>query len=139
VGIEYVVTASHREGMHFETEIGAHTVQLDYPLAPGADGAGPRPLEMLLASLACCAGGTLVFLFRRSGQSFESLRVTARGRRRTEHPMAFTEIRLEFALRGELSLAAAEAAVREAEERFCPVWAMLRPATPIEATVRIDA
>ena len=135
---EFVVTAVHREGMHFETEIGAHTVQLDYPLAADAAGAGPRPLEMLLASLAGCAGGTLVFLFRRSGQAFESLRVTARGRRRMEHPMGFTDIRLEFELRGKLSLESVEAAVRAAEERFCPVWAMLRPTTPIEATVRLE-
>jgi len=79
-----------------------------------------------------------VFLFRRAGQAFESLRVTARGRRRSEHPTVFTDIRLEFAVRGSLTLAAAEAAVKEAEERFCPVWAMLRFATSIEASVRVE-
>ena len=136
---EYVVTAVHREGMHFEANIGTHAVQLDYPLAAGTAGAGPRPLEMLLASLASCAGGTLVFLLRRSGQAFETLRITATGSRKTEHPTVFSRIRLEFDVRGALSLETVEAAVREAEERFCPVWAMLRPTTPIETTVRLDA
>ncbi len=135
---EYVVTAVHREGMHFEASVGAHTVQLDYPLAADASGAGPRPMEMLLASLACCAGGTLVFVFKRSGQAFDGIRVTARGSRRSEHPTVFTRIQLEFIVRGKLSLDSAEAAVRAAEERFCPVWVMLRPATPIEAVVRVE-
>ena len=136
--IQYVVSAVHREGMHFEAGVGPHAVHLDYPLAPDAAGAGPRPLEMLLASLASCAGGTLVFLFRRTGQSFESLRVTARGTRRPEHPTVFTRIQLEFAVRGNMTLAAAQAAVKEAEERYCPVWAMLRPTTPIDAAIRIE-
>lgn len=137
--IQYVVSAVHREGMHFEAGVGPHAVHLDYPLAPDAAGAGPRPLEMLLASLASCAGGTIVFLLRRSGRKLDALRVTARGRRKAEHPTVFTDIQLEFAVRGDLPLEALKTAVSEAEERYCPVWAMLRPTTPIEATVRIEA
>ncbi|MCK7469559.1 MAG: OsmC family protein [Desulfomicrobium escambiense] len=63
-------------------------------------GEGPKPMEMLLASLASCAGGSVVALLRRGGHQFEALTVTARGQRRSEHPTIFTEIALEFAFRG---------------------------------------
>ena len=98
--MEYTVRAVHQEGLRFVATAGAHIVTMDYPLDAAEAGAGPRPLEMLLASLASCAGGALIALLRRGRQSFDGLEVSARGQRRTEHPTVFTEIALEFVVRG---------------------------------------
>ena len=100
MAVECVVRAVHRGGMHFTGVVGDHTFEMDYPLDPGAAGEGPKPMEMLLASLAACAGGSVVALLRRGGHQFDGLTVTARGQRRSEHPTIFTEIALEFAFRG---------------------------------------
>ena len=112
---------------------------MDYPLVPQDQLAGPKPMEMLLASLASCAGGSVTALMRRSGQVVEGLRVTARGQRRTEHPTVFTEIALEFVFTGNLDSATVEEVLARAESRICPVWAMLKPATPIRSSFRIMA
>ncbi len=135
---EYVVQAVHQQGMHFVATIGERSVSLDYPLAPGDPGAGLRPMEMLLASLAACAGGTVAALLRRAGQSPDSLTVTARGLRRTEHPTVFTEIGLEFAVTGNVAATTMAAILEQAEARVCPVWAMLKASTPITASFSID-
>ena len=135
---EYVVEAVHRQGMQFECAVGAHSVMLDYPLKPEDPGAGPRPLEVLLGSLAACLGGTMVALLCRAGQSFDSLTVRARGRRRAEHPTVFTEIGLELVLRGGVDGEVVKRCLSQAEEQICPVWAMLRPGTPIRASFRIE-
>ncbi len=79
---EYIVDAVHQGGMHFVAHIGDRSVDLDYPLIAGDAGAGPKPMEMLLASLAACAGGTVAALLRRAQQPFRDLKVSARGLRR---------------------------------------------------------
>jgi putative redox protein len=137
VAVECVVRAVHRGGMHFTGVVGNHTIEMDYPLDPAAAGEGPKPMEMLLASLAACAGGSVVALLRRGGHQFEALTVTARGQRRSEHPTIFTEIALEFAFRGSVDRAAVDRAISQAETRVCPVWTMLKASTPIRTAVQI--
>jgi putative redox protein len=136
--MEYTVDAVHQEGLRFVAKAGSHSVTTDYPLTPGEVGTGARPLELLLASLASCAGGALVALLRHAGQPVGGLRVSARGQRRSEHPTVFTQIDLEFVLCGAVDRVVVEKAIAQAEEHICPVWAMLKPGTPISSTLRIE-
>jgi len=136
--MEHTVEAVHRGGMRFEVGAAPHSVTMDYPLAPEETGVGPRPLDMLLASLASCAGGSVVVLLRRAGQPVAGLRVCARGDRRTQHPTVFTRIALEFAFVGPADPAAIARAIEQSEERVCPVWAMLKAGTPITSSFRIE-
>jgi putative redox protein len=136
--MEHSVEAVHRGGMRFEVAAGPHSVTMDYPLAAEESGVGARPLDMLLASLASCAGGAVVVLLRRAGQPVAGLRVRARGERRTQHPTVFTRIVLEFAFAGPADAAAIARAIEQSEEHVCPVWAMLKAGTPITSSFRID-
>jgi putative redox protein len=134
---EYTVEAVLQGGMHFVANIGKRSVSLDYPLAPGDAGAGPKPMEMLLASLASCAGGTVAALLRRAQQPFRGVTVRARGLRRSEHPTVFTEITLEFEVVGGVDSDTLAGVLKQAETCVCPVWAMLKPSTPIHSSFRI--
>jgi putative redox protein len=134
---ELSVRAIRNHGMCFTASTGEHSVCLDYPLGPGATG-GPTPLEMLLSSLAVCAGSTLALLLDRMRQPFTGLAVEARGTRRDEHPTVLTEIVLEFIVTGrDTQPERVTQALKMAEEQLCPVWAMLRDGTPISTTFRI--
>jgi putative redox protein len=135
---ELSVRAVRESGMCFTASTGQHTICLDYPLGPGTT-AGPTPLEMLLASLAVCAGSTVSLVLERMQQPFTGLVVEARGRRREEHPTVLTEILLEFGVTGTgVQPDRVAQAIKIAEEQLCPVWAMLKNGTPISATFRID-
>jgi putative redox protein len=136
--MQYAVDAVHQRGLEFVVTAGHHTVTTDYPLQPNEEGVGPRPLEMLLGSLASCAGGSMVALLRRAGQQLAGLQVVARGERRSEHPTVFTEISLEFVVRGSVDPAAVGKAVEQSEALICPVWAMLKAGTPITYSFRIE-
>jgi putative redox protein len=133
---EIAIRAVHQGEMRFRADSGRHTVDMDYPLA-GGDGVGMRPLELLLSSLAACAGSTLALLLTRMRQPFTALEVEARGQRRDEHPTVITDIALEFIVRGAVERERAEQALAQAEERLCPVWAMLRGGTPITSSLTI--
>ena len=70
---ELSVRATHEEGLRFSMTAREHTVTTDYPLQPGEAGAGMRSLELLLASLASCAGGSMVVLLRKLKQPAQSV------------------------------------------------------------------
>ncbi len=136
--MEYCAEAVHQGGLEFSTAAGSHAITTDYPLDPAQAGSGPRPLELLLASLASCAGGALIVLLRRAGPSIGGLKVVARGDRRAEHPTVFTRISLEFVVRAPAEAAAVATAIEQSEAHICPVWAMLKPGTPISSSFRIE-
>lgn len=136
--MEYIARAVQAEGMRFNVTAGTHELVSDYPLEPNIVGDGARPLELLLASLAACAGGTLIALLRRGQHPLQGLTVTARGQRREEHPTVFTSIALDFVVTGDIEADVISRAIAMAESRICPVWAMLKPTTPITATFAIE-
>lgn len=129
-----------QNGMHFLGSAGSgHTVSTDYPLG-GASSEGSTPLELLLMSLAACSGGSMAVLLRKSKQQVKGIEVHATGKRRDEHPTCLTDIALEFVVRGQdLDPAAVQHAMTLSEQTICPVWAMLKGSTRIDASFRIAA
>lgn len=98
----------------------------DY-IPPLGEGKSYMPLELFLISFATCVGGTVSPLLRKLGKNVTDLSVQARGIRREQHPTCFEKIFLHITLTspdaGEEDL---QKAVALSEERFCPVWAMIK-------------
>jgi putative redox protein len=130
-----------KAGMKFDGISGRAGKSVDIDFAPtGEDVDGFLPLELLLASLAACSGQVVVGLLKRMGQEVKDLLVHARGTKREIHPTVLTSIELDFEFRGgTLDDASVGKALALSEDRFCPVWAMLKPAAPIKATYRLIA
>lgn len=136
---ELTIHAVHQGGMRFTAGNGTHEVEVDYPLQPGDPGTGLRSLELLLASLATCAGNTLALVLGQMKQPIAGLEVDARAARREEHPTVLTGIHLAFAVHGEgVDRAAVEKAVTVAESQLAPVWIMVEAAAPITTSVCLD-
>lgn len=103
------------------------TVSVDYPPPLGEDG-GFTSLELLMVSLASCSCHTIKHMLESSGNRVSDVRAVATGHRRMDaHPTALTKIELDYSLSGEgLCSDSVEKAIRTAEEKTCPVWAMLK-------------
>lgn len=115
-----------------------HEVQIDYVPPFGGDD-GFMPLELLLVSLAGCSLHTVLFLLRKMGKSVKGLEVRAVGQRRDEHPTVFTEIQLQYDLKGDkLDPVSVEQAIKMSEETYCPVWAMLKNGPALSSKYQID-
>jgi putative redox protein len=113
----------------------ALALPIDY-VPPLGDDQGFMPLEMLLMSLAGCSGASVALLLGKAGHTPDGMEVHASAERRVEHPTVFTSIHLEFRIKGTgIDPAAVEKVVRVSEERFCPVWAMVKPSVPITTSV----
>jgi len=128
-------------GMRFDGKSGraGKPVALDFtPEGEPID--GYSPLELLLTSLAGCSSQVVVGLLKRMGQEVQDLTVRARGEKKEIHPTVLTSIELEFEFRGgRVDGPSVEKAFALSEERFCPVWVMLKAAAPITATYRLVA
>ncbi len=130
--------AIHEGGLQVRARCGDHDVLTDYPLPGGPRPEGPTSLELLLASLATCAANGLAVLMRREGLLVEGLVVHATAQRRSTHPTVLEGIQLHFELRGGgCSSAQVEGLLELAEQRICPVWAMLSPCTPITRSLTL--
>ena len=130
-----------KEGMKFDGISGraGKSVAIDFA-AEGETIDGFSPLELLLTSLAGCSGQVAVGLLKRMGQEVKDLTVHAHGVKKEVHPTVLTSIELEFEFRGgRLDPASVEKALALSEERFCPVWVMLKSSVPIKATYRLVA
>lgn len=134
---ELVVRAEYQGDMRVTAGDGEHAVTMDYPLQAGQDLAGLTPLKLLLASLCGCAGNTIPMLLKKRDQRLRALEVTATGTRRDEHPTVLTSIDVEFVLHGDLDPDVVDHCIAIADEKLCPVWAMLRAGTPITTSYRI--
>jgi putative redox protein len=122
-------------GMRFDGKSGraGKPVAIDFtPEGEAID--GYSPLELLLTSLAGCSSQVVVGLLKRMGQEVQDLTVRARGEKREIHPTVFTSVELDFEFRGgRVDGASVEKAFALSEERFCPVWVMLKASVPVTA------
>jgi len=136
---EVLTEVVFKGGMRFDGKSGraGKAVALDFaPEGEAID--GYSPLELLLTSLAGCSGQVVVGLLKRMGQEVLGLTVHARGVKKEIHPAVLTSIELEFEFRGgRVDGTSVEKALALSEERFCPVWVMLKTSVPIAAKYRL--
>ncbi|MFI5105568.1 MAG: OsmC family protein, partial [Terriglobales bacterium] len=64
-------------------------------------------------------------------EPFTGLEVQAHGERATGYPTVYTEIKLTYRIRGQVSAKAMEDAVRLSKEKYCSVSAMLEKTAKI--------
>jgi putative redox protein len=100
---------------------------------PFGEGLEYKPLELFLISLATCAATTVAPILRKKRRTVESLVVRASGTRSEEYPMSFTRIILAFELTSPDAMDEdLRRSIELTEEKYCPVWAMIKGNVEIE-------
>lgn len=115
-----------------------HGVLMDAAEKVGGSNIGPRPMEMMLHSLAGCTGMDVVSLLKRMRVAFTGLEVSIKAEKAKEHPKTYTRIDLEFAISGnDIDEDKVKRAIELSQDKYCSVSAMLRKACPVNWTYRI--
>lgn len=126
--------------VHFlaENEEG-NSVDIDGSQEIGGEGAGFRPMELLLASIGSCASMDVVPILAKQRQKLNDIRVEIDGtRRENATPKPFTSIDIRFTLYGEVDQDKAEKAVGLAVEKYCSVAESLDPGITVTHSVRVE-
>jgi putative redox protein len=100
------------------------------------DGQGIKPPNLLLISLATCAGIDVVSILEKKRQRFTSIEARLSKQNAPEPPWCIEKIELEWIVRGHgLKEKAVHDAVRLAEEKYCSVSASL--SSELVTTIRV--
>ena len=99
---------------------------LDY-IPPIGSGKGYMPLQLFLISFASCAAATVAALLRKFGRHIDGMKVDVSGTRHMQHPTSFDKILLKFEFVSEdLTDTDVRNAIDKSEEKYCPVWTMIK-------------
>lgn len=129
------------EPYYFEaTNATGNTVHLDAGAAVGGTGKGARPMELLLMGLAGCSGIDVVNILRKQRQeiiAFDIEVVGERGDSAGANP--FTEIYINFILKGNIDEDHLKRAIELSIEKYCSAAAMLEKTAKIKWDYSLNA
>ena len=125
--------------LHFTGTAGDNApVSIDY-IPPLGDDLGYTSLELLLLSLSSCLGSAMLTFLRRMNKVVTNYEILAKGLRREEHPTGFKNIRLDITLTSpDVTEEDVKKVIGMAEEKYCPVWAMIKGNTTVDTTFIIN-
>lgn len=116
---------------------GNSPVSIDY-IPPFGDNLGYTSLELLLLSLSSCIGSAMLIFLRRMQKTISEFEITANGIRNEEHPTGFKRILMNIHVKSPNVNEADLAKVAGlAEEKYCPVWSMVKGNVTIDFTYDI--
>jgi putative redox protein len=115
------------------------SVDLDSDIASGGSDKGFRPMELMLIGMAGCTAMDVISILKKKQQQVNEFVVKAHAERLEEHPKVFTQIIIEYQVKGvNIDRAAVERAVELSENKYCPGIAMLRKTAQIEHKITIE-
>ena len=115
-----------------------HGVLMDTGEAHGGTDCAARPNELLLIGLAGCTGMDVISILRKKRQQVTGLELVVRAEPAPQPPKRFTEIAVEYRVRGTgLDPAAVARAIELSETAYCSVGLTLRSPVSITSTFTI--
>lgn len=123
------VTATWVEGLQFVAHAArtGTTVVLDtIPTDPGTGG-GTSPMEMLLLGVAGCTGMDVISILQKKRQRVTAFHINVKGLRADEHPKSYTQVNVEYVVRGyAITPEAVARAIELSQTKYCAVMASLK-------------
>jgi len=103
-----------------------HTITMDGPPESGGENLSVRPMEMLLLGVAGCTMIDIVTTLKKMRQDLSHLETKINAERATDHPKVFTDIHIQFILKGQnLDEKKVDKAITLSAEKYCSASIML--------------
>jgi len=131
-------TATLIQGMQFMVEMGesGHALVIDAKPEVGGKNSGPRPMELMAASIVGCTAMDVVSILRKMREKVTDMKVHVDAERAEEHPKKLTSIHITYTVMGfNLDEKKVQQAVNLSETKYCSAMASLRPGAPITSEV----
>ncbi len=126
---------------HFEA-VGTAGVPVNIDANPeiGGHNAGARPMEMLLMGLGGCSAIDIILILQKQKQEITDFRIHIDGDREPNAtPSVFTNIRIHYALSGNLDEQKVKRAIDLSMDKYCSVSAILNKTAQLSYTFSINA
>ncbi len=127
------------DGLQFVGEAASgHAIVMDGDREVGGRNTGVRPMEMLLIGLGGCSGMDVVSILKKKKQEINGVEIEVKGEKAENYPKKFTDIDIEFIVRGRnVSEDAVKRAVELSMEKYCSVKATLEGSAKVTWSYKI--
>jgi len=127
------------KGMQFVGDSSSgHTVVMDSDSSAGGHNTGLRPMEMLLMAAGGCSGMDVISILKKKRQHVTGFDIQVKGKKAKDFPKKFTEITLEFVIRGKnISEGAVKRSIELSMNKYCSVKATLEGTAKISYSYKI--
>jgi putative redox protein len=116
-----------------------HEVIMDGPSEHGGTNSAARPMELLLMGLGGCTGMDAISILKKKKQQVESFEIFLNGTRSEDHPMLYTDVEIEFVVKGKnIDEKAVKRAVELSMEKYCSVKATLENKVNVSFTYKVE-
>lgn len=134
-----VAKVKYTDGMQFVGEAGSgHAIVMDGDAEVGGNNTGLRPMELLLIGVGGCSGMDVVSILKKKRENITGLEVLVNGKKADEHPKKYTDIDIEFVVKGKsLSEEAVKKAVQLSMDKYCSVKATIEGTAKVNFTYKI--
>ena len=100
---------------------------------------GSSPMELVLIGALGCTAYDVVNILEKKRQVVTGVEVRGQARRADQAPRVFTEIEIEYVVRGQnVSIKAVEDAIRLSSKKYCSATKMLGKTANITTSYRIE-
>jgi putative redox protein len=127
------------DGLQFIGEgSSGHAIVMDGDVSVGGRNTGTRPTELLLIGIGGCSGMDIASVLKKKKQDVRGLEINVKGEKAENYPKKFTDIDIEFVIKGRnISDDAVKKAVELSMERYCSVKATLEGSAKITWSYKI--
>lgn len=118
---------------------GGQTVQIDGAPKIGGEDKGARPMELIIMGLGGCSSMDILSILYKQKQEVDDYEVIINADRDAENvPSLFTDIHIEFILKGNVDEQKAQRAAQLSMEKYCSVTKILEKTARITYSVTVQ-
>jgi putative redox protein len=136
--MEHKINASWQGNMKFDALVSGHTLSMDAMPEVGGENSGPRPKELMLASLAGCTGMDVVSILKKMKVELDGFDIEVKANLTDEHPKHYTSMHVIYKFKGNgLDVDKLKKAVELSQDKYCGVSAAYRKAMALSYEIVI--
>lgn len=137
--MQHTVITSWVENMQFDAVVSNHHLIMDASPEVGGQNKGPKPKELMLASLAGCTGMDVISMLRKMRVNVEKFEIAVEAALTEEHPKHYTGMHVIYSFTGkELDPEKLKKAVELSQDRYCGVSAVYRKTMEVTYEIKIS-
>lgn len=127
------------EGLVFDVELDGHHVVMDAEEQFGGQNKGPRPKNLMVASLIGCTGMDVISILNKMRVSVDAFEIEVKTELTDEHPKHFTNMHLIYKFKGKnLPFENLKKAVELSQDRYCGVSAVYKKAMNLTYEIVVE-
>ncbi len=110
-----------------------HWIAMDAPSELGGNGAGSRPMEVMLMGIAGCAAMDIIAILKKKKMDVRNFEVEVDADKADEHPQVFEKIRFKYKVYGkDVKEKDVKRSIELTDEKYCGAIEVIRDKVEIE-------